>query len=149
MSRLKKPFRLILLIITLCASTFRVSADRISFTYDDAGNRISRQREIIINTRSVIGENSDTKKSYEDSISVSKIVIYPNPTYGQLRIDIIGCPSFEGSFISLYNLSGQQIETWKELSESTTIDISDYKPATYILKISVTNKVSTWKIIKL
>lgn len=64
-------------------------------------------KEIIIDTRFVIGENSDTKKSYEDSISVSKIVIYPNPSYGLLRIDIIGCPSFEGSFIStvddLYN----------------------------------------------
>lgn len=144
----KRPLCFVLSVF-LSFSTTQLFADRITYNYDDAGNRISRQKEIVIDTRFSITENPISEKSYEDSLSTAKIVIYPNPTYGQLRIDIIGCSSFEGSFISLLNLSGQQLKKWDELSESVTIDITEYKPATYLLKISVAESVSTWKIIKL
>ena len=72
---------------------------------------------------------NDQNERYEDNADGQKVIIYPNPTKGQLKIEIQGDEQITNALIYLYDLSG-------------------YSPGTYILKIIMGGKTSEWKIVK-
>lgn len=79
------PLWSILSIITiLLAFPLHLSADTISYSYDNAGNRI--KQEIVLDTRA----NSDNRETAPINIEIDKksITIYPNPTRGLIKIEI-------------------------------------------------------------
>jgi hypothetical protein len=56
-------------------------AQRVVYAYDDAGNRISRQKEIILQSSSDPSLRSSTdSEEFEETLLDLKISIYPNPT---------------------------------------------------------------------
>ena len=87
-------------------------------------------------------------KMYQDSLSSARINIYPNPTEGDLKIDIEGVLDFESSGLTIYNMSGKVLYKTNELSESNELDITDYADGTYLLVIRIKEESTTWKIIK-
>ena len=144
--RLKKSYLLILSLVfaSLCGSVY---ADKIVYTYDGAGNRYDSHRQIIYTRGSVDGEAPEMKM-YQDSLSSARINIYPNPTEGDLKIDIEGVLDFESSGLTIYNMSGKVLYKTNELSESNELDITDYADGTYLLVIRIKEESTTWKIIK-
>ena len=144
MKRTNQPTRLIFISLFLFTITLSVHADRILYTYDAAGNRVVSQREIPFN-RQGDGESS---KSYQDSLSFSKITIYPNPTQGDLKIEITGTDSFDGSSMGIFSMNGILLYHKERLSAVNEIDITDYPDATYLFVIRINGKNSVWKIIK-
>jgi Secretion system C-terminal sorting domain len=74
---------------------------------------------------------------------------YPNPTidYVTLRVDDF---SVIGMTYQLSDLNGKQLENKKVKAIETAIDMSDFSPAVYLLKVMDTNKeLKTFKIIKI
>ena len=67
-----------------------ICAQRIKYTYDNAGNRLTRQKEIVIQTRGALSDDEGEPSIYEEKLSETKVTIYPNPTRGILKIDISG-----------------------------------------------------------
>ena len=126
-----------------CAS---VRADRIVYTYDASGNRTLREKEIVYRTRSVVdGEPEE----YSDTLSLyNKVIVYPNPTEGLLRIDITGMERVARSSLSGYSQSGQLLMSVSPLSDSNDIDLTGYPSGVYHFIIVLDDKTSTWKIIK-
>ncbi|MBO6077393.1 MAG: T9SS type A sorting domain-containing protein [Bacteroidaceae bacterium] len=116
------------------------------YTYDAAGNRTITQREIIFNRQSD-GDSSE-QRTYQDSLSFSRITIYPNPTQGDLKIEITGTDSFDGSSMGIYSMNGILLYHKDRLSAVNEIDITDYPDATYLFVIRINGKNSVWKIIK-
>ncbi len=123
-----------------------IRADRIVYTYDASGNRTLRQKEIVYNTRSMAdGE----PKEYTDTLSLyNKVIIYPNPTEGLLKIDITGMDYVNCASLSAYSQSGQLLMSVSSLLESNDIDLTGYPSGLYYFIIAVDDKTSTWKIIK-
>jgi len=79
-----------------------------------------------------------------------KCIAYPNPTHDLLTLTI-EYPDKGSSNLSyqLFDLNGKLIESKKIKNNSTSIDIHNLIPATYILSVSKGNKsVKTFKIIK-
>lgn len=134
-----------LLFILLCfIPALTTFAKQISYAYDNAGNRISRQLVVTKNVKSV----ADTTKYVSDLLAEKNIRIYPNPTKGSLKIAIDGLDSDEVVEISLYDMNGKCII--KQLTEEsiTVIDISSRQAGLYMLHLACGKEETTWKIIK-
>ena len=124
-----------------------ICAQRIKYTYDNAGNRLTRQKEIVVQTRGALSDEEEPSV-YEEELSETKVTIYPNPTRGMLKIDISGVEKFENARISLYDLTGKLLQQWAGISQSNTIDLSERTPGMYIMQVAYNGKISSWKIIK-
>lgn len=124
-----------------------ICAQRIKYTYDNAGNRLIRQKEIVVQTRGALSDEEEPSV-YEEELSETKVTIYPNPTRGMLKVDISGVEKFENARISLYDLTGKLLQQWAGISQSNEIDLSERTPGMYIMQVAYNGKISSWKIIK-
>ena len=124
-----------------------ICAQRIKYTYDNAGNRLTRQKEIVVQTRGALSDEEEPSV-YEEELSETKVTIYPNPTRGMLKVDISGVEKFENARISLYDLTGKLLQQWAGISQSNEIDLSERTPGMYIMQIVYNGNASSWKIIK-
>ena len=124
-----------------------ICAQRIKYTYDNAGNRLTRQKEIVVQTRGALSDEEEPSV-YEEELSETKVTIYPNPTRGMLKVDISGVEKFENARISLYDLTGKLLQQWAGISQSNEIDLSERTPGMYIMQVAYKGKISSWKIIK-
>lgn len=127
--------------LDLCAQ------QRIKYIYDSAGNRLTRQKEIVVQTRGALSDEEEPSV-YEEELSETKVTIYPNPTRGMLKVDISGVEKFENARISLYDLTGKLLQQWAGISQSNEIDLSERTPGMYIMQVAYNGKISSWKIIK-
>lgn len=121
------------------------SGQSIKYAYDAAGNRI--KREIVLQTRTN-SKNEAKKESYSEMLSQREIRIYPNPTDGQLKVEISNLDQSDECNLSIFNANGQNVQSVKSKSSIAEFDISNQPKGIYILVILINGEKSTWKIIK-
>ena len=138
---------LLFVVLSMWAAADAYAQNKIKYTYDSAGNRLSRQKEIVVQTRGALSDGEEPSV-YEEELSETKVTIYPNPTKGVLKVDISGVEKFENAQISLYDLTGTLLQQWGSISQSNAVDISDRTPGMYIMQIVYNGNTSSWKIIK-
>lgn len=119
-------------------------AQEISYTYDNAGNRI--KREIVMDPQNIKSRSSE--ESFQESLSSQSVKIYPNPTIGHLKIEFSNYSEDSNYILDLFNTQGQSLYHFQPRSSITEIDITDRQAGLYILKITIDSNESTWKIIK-
>ncbi len=81
--------------------------------------------------------------SNEDFV-LNEVKLYPNPVNDVLNITFDN----EIKSVSMYNLLGQEVMTKSVNSNDTSLNISDLKSGTYLVKVTSNNEVKTAKIIK-
>lgn len=135
-----------LTMLLICAMPYIASAQSVKYSYDNAGNRI--KREIVMKTKAPYEEVSTTTEYFSEKLSEKDIRIYPNPTKGRLKIEIVGYENSDRCTLRILNVSGQQILSAHANSPCTELDISSKANGVYILYISLNNKETAWKIIK-
>ncbi len=138
---------MLFMVLSVWAGANVCAQNKIKYTYDDAGNRLTRKKEIVVQTRGALN-NGEEPSVYEEELSETKVTIYPNPTKGVLKVDISGVEKFENAQISLYDLTGKLLQQWAGISQSNTIDLSERTPGMYIMQVAYNGKISSWKIIK-
>lgn len=106
------------------------------------------ERTIVLETVKKAKASPEIENSFTDNIDERNVKIYPNPTQGQLRVDISRLDEGDKCTLSLYSISGYLIFTDSNAGTTNCIDISNQKNGLYLLKIAVNENTSTWKIIK-
>ena len=135
--------------------------EAIEFTYDAAGNRTERHViELKALEKSIeqgaggVELQSGDEVVYEDKLGDKEISIFPNPTRGELTVVIRQTTSRKAhpqdsgqtnARIELYTLAGELLQT-STLETETVIDLSAKESGTYVLKILLDDRVSTWKV---
>ena len=77
-----------------------------------------------------------------------ELSVYPNPTNSFLSIEVKTDKQID-LLLSLFDLNGRLILQKKMAGNKQTINMQNYKPATYILKVSEGNKkIRTYQIVK-
>ena len=134
-------------VILLSLTLLCHAQDRAGYSYDAAGNRISRT---IILTRNMAKKQARTvkDKEYTDILSLRNITISPNPTKGMVKITITGLKDSDSCKMSIYTLKGQTIKTLPVTGETTTVDLGGQPDGIYLLDITVNGEKTSWKIIK-
>lgn len=136
----------IFIIVALLAIHFAVFPQTISYAYDYCGNRI--KREIRLNSNKIPGHSNVTEMYLQEKLSEHNLKIYPNPTKGQLKVEIVGYEPSDVGLITLFSLSGQVLFSDHLNSAHCFVDISNNTNGIYILQISINGKSTSWKIIK-
>jgi Concanavalin A-like lectin/glucanases superfamily/Secretion system C-terminal sorting domain len=129
----------------------------IQYSYNTSGERMSRKiQQITLKSANIMMRDSalineainNQNEMYEDNADGQKVIIYPNPTKGQLKIEIQGNEKVTNTVIYLYDLSGKLLINKKQFDSNIPLDLSKYSPGGYILKIIMGTKTSEWKIVK-
>jgi hypothetical protein len=119
--------------------------NKVSFTYDAAGNRI--ERVIVLATKSAEVQVSDSV--YTDVIAERNIKIYPNPTEGQLKVEIGNTEGIKSCTITIFGMNNnRQVLKKKADLPVTDIDISNQPFGIYVMLIDIDGEYTSWKIMK-
>ncbi|WP_159521667.1 T9SS type A sorting domain-containing protein [Sunxiuqinia indica] len=143
-------FSLFLIVGAKYNATAQTTYYRYQFSYDDDGNR---EKRIYVGTqlKSATIENPiafDESEPAIDKIGFDQIKIYPNPTKGNLIVEM---PDLEGdkAQIRVLNLQGKQIISSMAFPNSrNSIDLTHFSSGMYVMTICVGSECSDWKIIK-
>jgi hypothetical protein len=155
-------YRTLLIAVILSQNFIFLAGQAIHYDYDDSGNRVKRY--IVLGK----GNNSDEEKSYvdtdagktedskvnnkveefEDKLGELTIKIYPNPTHGDLYVEICGLGPDETVDYQLFSKSGSLLEIKKNLGYQFNIELEKNPAGMYILNLLIQGKMSQWKILK-
>ena len=147
-----------------------------TYTYDANGNRIIREFVInnppqsplapdslvdIVNNAEIIMpdvsqnnadtakiSDSDNGKPFESALGERKISIYPNPTKGELRVDISNFNPESKGTIYIVDMSGKVVYQNTNITASNVIDISHTARTTYVLRLVIDGKSKEWVVVK-
>jgi hypothetical protein len=122
------------------------------------GNRWKRNAPIFVNSVGKKGANDTTsaativkpiRESLADSFGIKEIVIFPNPTFNLLKVNIVSAfvTPLAGT-IKVMNTLGSTQYINQPVQASNEIDFSLLAAGYYLLKIEVNGEVKTYKILK-
>ncbi|MBC7485745.1 MAG: T9SS type A sorting domain-containing protein [Cytophagaceae bacterium] len=126
----------------------------IGFIVDPASNIVLRKgaREQIAPVHYTIdylkiGDVAGPVTSIVPSINTHQLFsIYPNPTQGQVYLQLLDIPSQEYSIV-VSDYTGQLINSYSETSTAFNLDLSSYKQGMYLIKMISGSSVYTEKVI--
>lgn len=149
--------RFISMSMVLFAAIQFSTAQNIEYSYDNAGNRILRQLVIGGNTAAPSIFDEPTKKlaagvevkdPFLDKVNELQVKIYPNPTRGQLVVELLNPDVTVKTQIVLYDLQGKVVLITQNPGDFTNIDISNHAAGVYIMKITSGTQSINWRIVK-
>jgi len=85
---------------------------------------------------------------YKELLGEQEISIFPNPTRGEITVEITNLQQTAQAILEVFSLAGESVFSENMLQNKTVVDLSKLPPGVYILKILLDSKLSTWKIIK-
>jgi len=138
-----------LIFLLLVAISMSVSGQNmVSYAYDNAGNRISRKIVLLASNPTHVKKDTIASAPVEEQLGDRKLTVYPNPTKGELKVDITGGNNKDEIQIQLFSGKGVQLQSRKAAVGTTPIDMVIYPPGWYILRVQAGDKVTELKIIK-
>lgn len=114
----------------------------VKFEYDEAGNRIKRH---IVLAGSVAEQTDFVAEEITEDFGIR---IYPNPTKGELRVELSGEIDFDSSLIQVFTMQGVILEQIEPVKRSNLVNLKDQAPGMYVLRMILEGEVKTWTIIK-
>ncbi len=132
---------LLFIVKIVMAQTYKVK-----YEYDNSGNRIKRYiTEITLKS----AHSADDEEPILDSWEEREVTIYPNPTKGNLKINISGGDEDANYTYKIFDSRGNQVLNGKitDLGE-TPIPLDNQSPGVYILILQTNNERKSYKIVK-
>lgn len=114
------------------------------YTYDAAGNRIRRSLELVH-----IGHDSIPGTivwSVGDEITGKTVVLTPNPSEGELTVDIIGYEQTDNCTVGIYDINGQIMTARSIQSATTEIEYPRQQNQTDIIYLKMNGESAAWRI---
>lgn len=141
----KKPLKRLMIAMAIAfLPAVTLAQNRITYSYDAAGNRVERT---IVLPDSPAAQPSHSS-FYTDMVADKRMKIYPNPTKGHLKVQILGLSDKDKGVITVCATDGRKLFSTNILSEHTTIDLTSQQNGLYLLIVKVNEKTTSWKIIK-
>ncbi len=142
--------RFILLLIGIIGLIQKARSQNITFAYDNAGNRYSKNVITLKSTESV--QDSSTPKQdttrYQELLYELRVILYPNPTKGLIIIELQNLDPTVQSQVFVTDNSGKVLYKQMGLQPRNEIDLSSFNPGMYFLKVHAGDAISEWKVIK-
>ena len=142
--------------------------NQVTYGYDASGNRIKRvivlpskspsppaETEMETEAKTETETEAEPKteeqvepKIFSEMLKDFSVRIYPNPTKGDLTVEIQSLPDENTATLRLYSMSGNLILQRTGVRNIETLNISNQAAGIYILKITSGDSSTEWKIIK-
>lgn len=120
-------------------------AREMSFTYDSAGNRVSRA--VALPRR--VSSSGQEEENHQSSSALRAIKVYPNPTDGLIRVEVSDFDSGLIGSIEIVDAAGAVVICQPFLLAENSLDIRGKAKGIYVMRIRAGAEVFTCKIVKL
>lgn len=121
---------------------------KVCYSYDKAGNRTGHYVEVVLENKSATMEE-DEDEPYSELNGEDEIIIFPNPTEGEIFIGIQGNSDEVNYSYKLFNLQGSLLLNGEFNSYGKfPLNMQRFKPGVYMLIISNSHNEFRYKIIK-
>ncbi|MBN1339556.1 MAG: T9SS type A sorting domain-containing protein [Bacteroidales bacterium] len=147
--------------LTICLIVINLFAQtpfQIAFTYDEAGNRETREVILLKSTEEItpadtmenrgLWQDENAGPAFAKQAGEHTITVFPNPTKGQLEVVVSGAEPGPAWSAEVYDLGGNLLLKKEALSGTTLIDLSGRQKGMYILKILLPGHECVWKVVK-
>lgn len=121
-------------------------AQKLSYAYDNAGNRVSRT--IVFNRQQAAKTQKKDSVSFNEILANKEIKLYPNPVQTDLTVTINGFDKDVAGEYFLFDNQGRMLLHSKMNAESFQLEMSSYATGNYIMRIVINGESTTWKILK-
>jgi hypothetical protein len=118
----------------------------VEFSYDEHGNRT--KREVTITLQSKVKKNQQDIEPTEDFMGERTIKIFPNPTRGDLNVNITNLKENEHLTVTIYDMNGRTIINTPITEGSNAVDMNTQAQGMYIMHITNGSERLEYKIIK-
>jgi hypothetical protein len=132
-----------LLTFLLCYSHAQTT---IHFNYDGSGNRT--RRYIMLQSTRGANAHEQEPKIFTDKLGELEYTIFPNPTKGELQIEIKNLQEETTIELLVYDMNGKLLTRQPVTTSLTTVDLSSYKQGMYLLHVVEGGNIHKWKIAK-
>jgi len=143
---MRKTIVIIIIQITssiLCYGQGSNTPNSFHYSYDAVGNRIKREM-IHIPPRL-----ADTSLVYDSKFKNHNIKIYPNPTSGNLSVELTNMEEGTTVLTQIFNLNGKLILQKRSNGEKEEMDIGNQPQGNYIMRITLDKVHKEWTIVKM
>jgi len=123
--------------------------DEVSYTYDNAGNRIKRSIISVSNIHTLSGYFEDNQIEPEKITGEREIYVYPNPVREELTIEIWKGNEEDNYRLLLFDSTGKLLVDKKRHGNGREpVDMSQFPTGIYFLIINTVDSKKEYKIIK-
>lgn len=141
-----KTILLVLIALVTLGQYTLAQEKNVMYKYDNAGNRVKRT---VITLKSAIKAVKEDFVPVEDQWGERQVTIYPNPTHGNLKINITGGEADVNYHYDLYNTGGAKVLTGQIIQHGENpVPMQRLSPGVYILILQTGEEKQTYKIIK-
>ena len=124
--------------ITLILLSLGVKAQpAVKYTYDPSGNRVMRKVIVTCPTCPASGriEKKDTTEQQQQTNYT--VGVFPNPAQDKVNVNVVNSKTTDTIDIQLSDENGKILLAAKNQPTTNLVDISNYRPGIYYLKVSV------------
>lgn len=123
--------------------------NKVVFTYDANGSRLSRTLEIVVLKSSAITFPVDLAKLEEADLDGNyQIQVFPNPVTSSLKLVINGYEESSKKDAVIFNVSGAEMLRFQRLSNECELQLSGLDDGVYIMRITIDSEIFVYKILK-
>jgi len=151
--------KIIILVLSLLSCISAKSQVEYLFGYDAAGKRISRIGIILSKapdnvdtTGNLFSDSSlysnEAKQQYQTNIDDYVITVFPNPTTGELKINISNFEEGTKGSIMITDMQGKLIYQRDNIISNNIVNLSNAASGQYLMRIAVNNKNHEWFVMK-
>ena len=153
--------KIVVLLFTVVMSCIVCAVEaQVTYGYDESGNRTGKtvtlkkslSKKANLSEIENPSDNDFVSEEFEnpmhDVVGNAQIIIYPNPTHGELRVEISGVELVPSDNITIFDSNGRIIRQNYNVTGSNDIDLSEAAAGLYIMRICIEGKFTTWRIIK-
>ena len=134
-------------ILLLSAAALKTQAQqKYQYSYDANGNRVTRT--LVPMFKSTKSNSNTEAVSYEEKMADMKVTIYPNPTQGELKVDVANMPTNAKGYIVITDMQGRLLYQTTNITSSNNINLSSQTAGNYIMRVVVDDKNKEWMIVK-
>lgn len=135
----------ILLSLLLSSSISANAQGQMAFSYDSAGNRVSRV--VVLDKSSAKSRQAKPIQSFFDERGGKQVKVCPNSSTGHVLVEMLG--KFDNDVkLSVFNTSGMQLYSQVFKNDRMDVDLSNNPSGIYILTIEIDGERQSWKILK-
>lgn len=150
---MNKFFLLLTAFVVSSLTTVYAQSFSASYTYDANGNRITAQIIYLTLKSASIGNEAMTQSDIKsDSTLNYSISLFPNPVVNEVQIEFKGYTPNDftqvNSSIEIYDTNGNSISKIYPIEISNSFDFAPYPQGIYLVRITISGKTNTYKIIK-
>lgn len=148
-TRIKRCITLTIALLSMAVAS-QAQNTIVHFGYDANGNRISRTLTVAKEEKRMTTDTARILNPIPEEVCVlgtATVSVYPNPVHDKLTVSLQGLGG-KNAEAHIINNTGAVLLQRKLPDGVHNLDFSNLPAGVYLLQLTVSNKIHTWKIIK-